>query len=38
MLGRDLAGAILKLPRWIGKDRPEPLPASAGEQVDCGVA
>jgi hypothetical protein len=36
MLRRDLARAILKLPRRIGEDRPELLPPRRSEQADCG--
>lgn len=38
MLGRDLAGAILELPRRIGEDCAEALPARRSEEVDGGVA
>ncbi len=38
MLGRDLAGAVLKLPRRIGEDRAEALASRGGEEVDGGVA
>lgn len=34
VLGRDLAGAILELPRRIGQDRAKPLPPRAGEEID----
>ena len=37
MLGRDLAGAILELPRRVGEDRAEALPARRSEEVDGGV-
>lgn len=34
VLGRNIAGAVLELPRRIGEDRAEPLAARGGEQVD----
>lgn len=36
VLGRDLAGAVLKLSRRIGENGAEPLPSRPSEQVDCG--
>jgi hypothetical protein len=36
MLGRDLAGAVLKLPRRIGENGAELLPPRRSEQVDRG--
>ena len=32
-IGRDLAGAVLELPRRIGEDRPEPPPPRGADQI-----
>ena len=36
VLGRDLAGAVLKLPRRVGENRAELLAPGAGEEVNTG--
>lgn len=33
-VGRDLAGAVLELPRRIGEDRPEPPPPRGADQIE----
>jgi hypothetical protein len=33
VLRRDLAGAVLKLPRRVGEDGAEPLPARVNQEV-----